>query len=720
MPHFKSLFTSPLFAISLTYLFLFGLTGDFYSSSISEDEYVSIDNQDTEPLRNEQYVDQLNNESADLISTGKLALAIDKINEALSISEIINDDEGRAFAFGNLGNYYISMGMADSVITALMKPYKDLQHTAKAVSIGNLIATAHRDKSNYQEALKIYLEVLDKAEKDGNLRMQAAVKQNIASVYEALGDYPQAIDNYMQGLDLAEQLDDSLTIAVILDNLGTINLNESNYELAEDYIKQALEINLRLGNPRYISGNYTNLGILYKSTQRYDEALENYNKALDLGEQLGNIVIPIQINYNIGVLHNEMGEHETAIEYFRKSLELSRSNNFDTGYFYNYSGLGESYRDLGNYDESIRNFELSLELAESMNQIGFIKSTLKKLSLVHEKKGETPAAFSYLKRYSAITDSLANTEREEALARQEAMLNLRTERQNRELAEQALASQKNTLIISYILLFVIALTLVALFVFYQKKNRSNRELKEKTVELENVNKDKDKLLSILAHDLRNPLSSLQGVVYLIQEGALNNEDMDKVLAEIDHRLQHGITILTNYLQWAQNQKEGIEAGLRPVNVKEIVDETLNEIRHSAVKKSVTVEVHVDDELTMLADQNMMQVILRNLISNSIKYVNEGGAVVVMAQAENQKIVLSVSDTGVGIPEEKKKDIFNSFSYTRIGTSGETGTGLGLSICKDFVEKQGGSISFESEGGKGTAFFVEMGKAEIPIEKEVYS
>lgn len=351
-----------------------------------------------------------------------------------------------------------------------------------------------------------------------------------------------------------------------------------------------MEINLKLGNPRYISRNFINLGTLYKSTERYDEALENYKMALDLGDQLGNIVIPIQINYNIGVLYNEMGDYGTALEYFRKSLGMSRTNDFKIGFFYNYSGIGESYRDLRNYEESIRNFERSLEIAEAMNQIGFIKSILNKLSLVHELNGEIPAASSYLKRYSAITDSLSGTEREEALARQEAMLNLRTERQNRAIAEQALSSQKSTLIISYVLLFVIALTLVGLFIFYQKKNRSNRELKEKTIELENVNMDKDKLLSILAHDLRNPLSSLQGVVYLIKEGALNNEDMDKVLAEIDHRLQHGIITLTNYLQWAQNQKEGIEAGIKPVNVKEIVDETLNEIKQSAMKKRITVSI----------------------------------------------------------------------------------------------------------------------------------
>jgi two-component system sensor histidine kinase/response regulator len=674
--------------------------------------------QEMDRERNQEYVLELNNIAADLIAEGNLGDAKSIIIEALSVSSVIDDDEGKAFAYGNLGNYYFSRGMADSVIALLNEPYTQLQHTSRAINIGNLIATAHRENANYSEALQIYYEVLKKAEAEGNQRMQAAIKQNIAGVYESLGDYPAAIDHYLESLDLAEKSGDSQTRAVVLENLGTLNMSEENYELAEIYINQSLEINLDLGNPRYISGNYINLGIFYKSTGRFDEALESYQKALDLGDQMGNIVTKLQIYYNIGVLHNEMGNYGTALEYFQESLEMSRQNSITIGSFYNYSGMGDSYRNLENFSEAIQYFENALEIAESLSQVEFIKSILNKLWLAYESSGDTAAALEYLKRYNSVTDSIATTERKEALARQETLLNLRTERQNRELAEAALASQRNTLIRSLILLVMVAIALVGLFFFYQKKNRINRQLLEKTVELEEVNSEKDKLLSILAHDLRNPLSSLQGVVYLIQEGALNNQDMGMLLKEVDHRLQHGITILSNYLQWAQNQKDGIEENIEPVNVKEIVDECLIGVRHSSQKKGVTIEIEVQENLTMLADKNMMQVILRNLISNSIKYVDEDGVVTVKAVEENNRVKLSVSDNGVGIPELKKRDIFKSFSYTRIGTRGETGTGLGLSICKDFAEKQGGSISFVSENGEGTTFTVELMKGDISEKREV--
>ncbi|TVR31135.1 MAG: hypothetical protein EA390_06900 [Balneolaceae bacterium] len=711
-----------IFRAMLTLLICFGVCSVAYSISFDSDKAITIKTQDqeTERERNQEYVLELNNKTAGLIEEGNLGDAKSIINDALSVSSVIDDDEGIAFAYSNLGNYFLSKGMADSVIAALNEPYKQLQHTSRAVNIGNLIATAHREKSSFSDALQIYQEVLEKARAEENQSMQAAIKQNIAGVYESLGDYPAAIDHYLESLSLAEQLGDSQTRAVVLENLGTLNLSEENYELAETYIKQALEINLDIGNPRYITGNYINLGIFYKSTGRFQEALESYQKALDLSNQLGNIVTKIQINYNIGVLHNEMGDPETALVYFQESLEMSRQNNITIGSFYNLSGMGDSYQNLENFSVAIQYFEDALEIAESLSQVEFTKSILNKLWLVHESDGNAVAALDYLKRYTSITDSIAATEREEALARQETLLNLRTERQNRELAEQALASQRNTLIRSLFLLMVVAIALVGLFIFYQKKNRMNRQLRERTVELQEVNSEKDKLLSILAHDLRNPLSGLQGVVYLIQEGALNNKDMDKVLKEVDHRLQHGITILSNYLQWAQNQKDGIEANIEPVNVKEIVDECLVGFRHSSQKKGVTIVVDIQENLAMLADKNMMQVILRNLISNSIKYVEEDGVVTVKAVKENNRVRLSVSDNGVGIPEQKKRDIFKSFSYTRIGTHGETGTGLGLSICKDFAEKQGGSISFVSESGEGTTFTVELMKADISEKSEVFA
>jgi len=709
-----------IFRAMLTLLFCFAVCSEVYSISFDSDKAITSETQDqeTERERNQEYVLELNNKAADLIAEGNLGDAKTIINDALSVSYVIDDDEGKAFAYSNLGNYFFSMGMADSVIAALNEPYTQLQHTSRAVNIGNLIATAHRENASFSDALQIYQEVLEKARAEENQSMQAAIKQNIAGVYESLGDYPAAIDHYLESLSLAEQLGDSQTRAVVLENLGTLNLSEGNYELAETYIKQALEINLDIGNPRYITGNYINLGILYKSTERFDEALESYQKSLELGNQMGNIVTKLQSYYNIGILYNEMGNYEKALEYFQESLEMSRQNNIRIGYFYNYSGMGDTYLSLENYSEAIRYFEDALEIAESLSQVEFIKNILNKLSLANESGGDTAAALNYLKRYNSITDSIATTEREEALARQETLLNLRTERQNRELAEQALASQRNALIRSLILLFVVALALVGLFIFYQKKNRMNRQLRERTVELQKVNTEKDKLLSILAHDLRNPLSGLQGVVYLIQEGVLNNKDMDLMLKEVDHRLQHGITILSNYLQWAQNQKDGIETNMEPVNVREVVEECLTGFKHSSQKKGVTIEIEIPGNLTMLADNNMMQVILRNLISNSIKYVDENGVVTITAVEESNRVKLSVSDNGVGIPELKKGDIFKSFSYTRIGTRGETGTGLGLSICKDFTEKQGGNISFVSESGEGTTFTIELMKADVSEKREL--
>lgn len=660
-------------------------------------------------VQNAEYIESINKETRSLIDAGRLSEARELFEEARRLSEQINDDEGRAYAYANLGSIYFVRGMLDSVIVQLNSPYQELQHTSRALHTGNLIATAHRDKSEHTKALQIYLEVLERAENEGNLRMETAIRQNLGDVYESLGDISAAIDTYFASLELAEQLNDSLTLPVVYENLALLNMREGNNELAESYLINSLEISTEINNMPYMTNAYINLGVLYKDLDRYEESLESYENALNIADELGNIVMPIQVRYNIGILFYAQKKYDLAMDYFRESLEISREQNIQLGYFYNYIGMADVFKDTGRFDEAIDYFEHSLELAETFADMHTMQSILEKMYDAHEQNGDTIQAFHYLKRYSAMRDSLSGEDREEALARQEALLNLRLERQNRELAETMLASQRTTLIISFLLLFVIAAAFFGLSLFYRKKNRANMLLQEKKNELEKVNDEKDKLLSILAHDLRAPISNLQGVVYLIQEGVLKNEDLDEILQNVDYQLKQGITTLSNYLQWAQNQKEGIRVNFTQVKIKDIVDETLEEMKIGAEKKSLTIDTNIGNNIYAKADPDMMQVVLRNLISNAIKFVDQGGFVKVSAIEEGEKIVLSVSDSGNGIPEEKQDHIFDVYSKTSKGTMGEIGTGLGLSICKDFVEKQNGSINFKTEIGTGTVFYVELRK-----------
>ena len=657
-------------------------------------------------------LESLNNKAADLITVGELSRARGKINRALDIAKEIGDDEGKAFAYGNLGNYYTTKGQPDSIIIHLQDPFERLTHTSKWINVGNLIATAHRTKGDYSEAIRLYLELLEEAKEQQNYTLEAGIRQNVAGAYQSLGETSTAIDFYLSALELAEERMDSLVLGVLYDNLGVINMEIENFELAEGYLEKALTISEELGNMRYIIASSINYGILLKETERFEESIEMFLNALNSGEKIGNIITPIQARYNLGAVYNEMGEPGKALQYFQESYDLSIEYGVVIGQFYNYTGMGQSYKYLGDLESSKYYFERSLEIAQSMNNLDLTREVSKDLYRVNEMSGDTTSAFLYLQRYAELTDSLSQTEREQALARQEAVLGLRLERENRELAEQALASQQRTLAITIILLVVIIAALLGVLFLYRNIRKVNGELHVKQDELEKVNKEKDKLLSILAHDLRSPLSDLQSVVYLLQEGALDKDHLDTVLSEADFKLQNGISILGDYLQWALNQKQGLKPEIKPCNLYNFTEEIIRREQSSIESKNIKLTNEIPSDLLAYADENMLRVIIRNLVSNAVKFVEDEGQVKISLRVENDTVTVKVSDDGVGIPNEKRNTIFKSFGESSLGTQGETGTGLGLSICKDFIELMDGEISFGASHEGGTEFKFTLPKADV--------
>lgn len=659
--------------------------------------------------RDTSYIRELNEQAADLINEGHTDSARVLIDEALNVTRIIDDENGEAYAFTNLGNLYLARGQYDSTITRLLEPYNRLSHTSKGINLGNVLATGYLQRDEYADALELYTEMYERAVEEENYSMQAATLQNLGITYSSAGDQTLAIEHYLQSLELAEERSDSTTMAVLLNNLGTLNAELENYEIAEDYINEALEMGESLGNLNYISDSHSSLGILYSNMGRYDEALSQYQIVLDYAEQMGDIYTPVQTKYNIGNVYISMENYPQAIQYFQESLQASRENNILTGSFYNNIGLGRAYHEQDDYNRAAEHNRQALEIAEQISSVDLITSALQNLIESLESAGDTTTAFPYLKRYSEITDSLSRTEREEALARQETVLGLRSERENRELLEQSLQDQKTITRITYASLFIIILALGALYYLYRKQKKINRLLKDKTEELIEVNDVKDQLLSVLSHDLRTPLASLKGVVFLIREGIFEEKDTSAALNEIDYQLQQGINTLSNYLQWAQNQKGGINANIEEISLKPFVDDATAEIEKSAVNKNVLVDNRVQNHTMVLADEQLLRVILRNLLSNAIKYVNSGDKIIIDIREHDDTTELMIKDTGMGIPENEKNELFKPFTKIKQGTKGEKGTGLGLSITKDFCEKMGASIRFESKKDEGTTFFVTLKK-----------
>jgi len=667
--------------------------------------------QNEEVVRDTSYVRILNEQAGDLLESEASESVKAVIDEALNLAVLLNDFEGEVHAKKNLASYYLNRGKPNSVIELLEEDFEKFIPTKHAVQIGNLLATAYGRVGKYKKSLDLYLQSRDLAKERGEDRMVMGITQNLGNTYGSLGDIPSAIDSYLTSLELAEEARDTLVTAVVLDNLASLNGNQENYELAEEYLFRALELNKKINNRRNQITNHMSLGITYKDWGKYELAAENYNKVLEISEELDNVMTEIQGLYNFGLLYDETEEYDRAMEMFERSLEMSREYGIGIGAFYNQNGIANVYVDLGENERAVDLFKKSLVIAESVGAQDLIRETVNNLHEAYEKMGDTLSAYPYLKRYTAMRDSLAETERENALARQEVELGLRLERENRELAEAALKAEERNFKITISLMGVILVVLMITIWLYRNKKVMNNKLHSQTEKLISVNKEKDKLLSVLSHDLRSPLSNIKGVVYLIRENVLKGKDINKALDEIDAKLQSGINTLTNYLQWAQSQREGIKAEIKHVDLYQTVKNVQDEFSMVARNKHVTVLNNVAENARAYADPHLLSVILRNLISNAIKFVSPGGTgkVIIDAKETEKEIQLRVIDNGEGMDEAQKKNIFKAFQPGSMGTDGEKGTGLGLSICEELAEKQGGSINFESTLGEGTTFTVHLQK-----------
>jgi two-component system sensor histidine kinase/response regulator len=236
--------------------------------------------------------------------------------------------------------------------------------------------------------------------------------------------------------------------------------------------------------------------------------------------------------------------------------------------------------------------------------------------------------------------------------------------------------------------------------------KQSEELTQSNSELKRLNATKDRFFSIIAHDLRNPFNALVGISELLvqQFRQFSNEEIQNYLNIIYTSSQSGHELLENLLQWSRAQTGHINYEPIPLSLKAVVFEIVALLEGEALHKKIHLQVEIREDVTINADENMLQTVLRNLVSNAIKFTNSGGKVTIDADVADDFAVVSVTDNGVGISKDDLQNLFKEEqTYTTPGTQDETGSGLGLLLCKEFIEHHGGNIRVESEKGKGSSF-----------------
>jgi signal transduction histidine kinase len=257
--------------------------------------------------------------------------------------------------------------------------------------------------------------------------------------------------------------------------------------------------------------------------------------------------------------------------------------------------------------------------------------------------------------------------------------------------------QKKLINILELSLAIIILLFGIIILFYKKINRKNNELKK-------LHTVKDKLFSVISHDLRSPMNSLLSTLKVISSNMLDANTQNQTLNDISKSVDDTYGLIENLLHWSKNQMYGIVASPAYFNVQEEIVSVLNNLIETAAAKKITLNNYIGNQ-QVFTDKDMFSVVVRNLITNAIKYTPAGGNITLNAELSENKLIISIQDSGLGMSQDIQSKLFKlSDSSSQLGTNNEIGTGLGLVLCADFVKINGGEIGFYSKEGEGSTFY----------------
>lgn len=633
--------------------------------------------------------------------------------------------------------FSISLFAQQTTIDTLLNKTKNLPDSSKAKYL-NDFAWNNRSK-NPHLALESAQQAYKIAEAINDLKLQANALNYIGVIYRNLGSYDLAISTYTNALKIAEEAGDSVQISYSMNNIGGIYRLEGNNKIALEYILKALKYFERVGNKQGISYCTINIGLIYRRQLEFAKALEYLNYTMKIRKEikdkpgaalalnliaevymdLGNVDKAL-VNYfqvekqyqeiddkkglaatwgGIGGVYFLKKDYKRSLNYRLRALDMSVKIDYLEGQVTNHNNLGRIYCKLGQFAKADEHYLKAFKIASGMKEVYGKLECYKFLAEHYELKGELKKALSFNKEYYMLKDSLTRKDNIAMIYQYEAnQINLKNENEKALLQKENENQNKRAIY----LLGLITVVLLFSFILYRKAQKT----KALNVKLSQLNALKDKFFGIIAHDLRNPFNVLLGYSEILEKDFHKMEDNEKIeiIREISGASKGNYALLENLLSWANSQTGVVPFNPQNMALSKAVSETVSLFKVTAKNKEVLLEENIDGSITVNADVDMLRSILRNLISNAIKFSHTGGKISVDAKKEESFVTVSVEDNGVGIPDDKVKKLFHMDKIsTTEGTAGETGTGLGLILCQEFVEKNGGKIWIESQQGKGSRF-----------------
>lgn len=581
--------------------------------------------------------------------------------------------------------------------------------TISKVVASRLLASSMRHASRFTDAIAQCHTTYSLAVEVGDTIEMTKALNDLATNFRRIGSLGDATEWHYRALQLSEEFSDKESYTarknktIAYNGIGNIDLTLKYYEEARNYFAQALEVETSLGSHLGQAINYANIGSIYIYEGRLDSAFVYYTRSM-AHNQLANSVVGISLCHNaIGEIYEKREELDSARMEYKASYDLLYKDPDRWHWLVSCLSLGRVEMMLGRresaYSLLMEAYKVSIEI-DAPEQA---ETACALLSQYEQARDNDEQALDYLIQARGFSDKVQNDRQNNSFLN--TRVNYEREKGAKEIqkiAEEREREEKmHRLIVIGISIF--AALLVIIIIQYIQTLRMQKARNE---ELKKMNDTKDKLFSVISHDLKNPAIALRNALHLLSENGdkFPSELLKSTYVDLHKSAVAQVDLLNNLLNWTRLQMGRMQFEPTKMDICGVVTDVSEALRLQAAAKNVSFSLPKVSGMMVFADNNMVSTIVRNIVSNAIKYSYEGSEITFGYQETDKNVILSIQDKGAGMTAERLKEVFSDgHTHSMQGTKGEQGSGLGLALCLDMAKVNNGKIEATSVVKEGTTF-----------------
>ncbi|WP_420582764.1 tetratricopeptide repeat-containing sensor histidine kinase [Reichenbachiella sp.] len=547
----------------------------------------------------------------------------------------------------------------------------------------------------------------------------------LSGAWSRKGEHSKSIELSLEALQLSENSGDTTAIFDALNNIGIDYYYLNDFEKSLEYFRKSADVieefrpNQQKSRHQFANA-LMNMALVEAELGNTSKEIETYRRVRELFSSMGDTRSVALVHFNLGKSYYGLSNMDSAEYYYDKALKGFKIHRWTSAESDLMTNWAELKFDKGEYFESMNFLKESLILAQNSSNELQVQFCYNLMARIFEKQGVLDSALIYQRKYFESLNQTREKEKEEHA--EELMAKYESDKKEQQIAnleqEKIIATleserQRQFMVFTVLLSLLLLAAIVLVYLRYRSKKKTSELLDVKNQELAKLNNTKDRLFSIISHDLKSPLSSFHAITRSLSDNweNLGKDQLKDFIITLRDSSADVKNMMDNLLKWALAQTGELKYSPQSVAPSEVIERVKNQLEPVAKIKKICIANEVKSTNSVSADQQFLEIVIRNLLSNAVKFSNIESEIKVRVTSEGSNEVISIQDSGVGMDQTEIDQLLEgSIVAQDIQNSTEKGTGLGLTLCKELIAKMGAEMSVSSEKEKGTTFKLVFSKA----------